>query len=102
MNLQELGIFQLRAIGMKVGVKNPTKLKKQELINSIIKIECGELEPFKKKTNQGRPSKVIIDLPDKNLLNNTNLIDEYKKFLQMLKDFNISLNILIDNFLQKI
>lgn len=55
MNYEELGIFALRNIARKVGVKSPTQLKKRELINSIVKINNGEVEPYVRKTNQGRP-----------------------------------------------
>ncbi len=65
--LNKLSIFQLRAIAREVGVYSPTTLKKEQMIDSIMKIYNGELAPHKPKTKQGRPPKDIIG--------NTKLID---------------------------
>ena len=58
--LDQLGIFQLRSIAREVGVHLPTTLKKQELINQILKVINGEIGPFVPKNKKGRPPKVII------------------------------------------
>ncbi len=63
-NLQELGIFEIRNIAREVGVYSPTTLKKQELIDKIMKVINGEEEPYVKKTKQGRPPKNITTIND--------------------------------------
>ena len=65
--LQELGIFEIRNLAREVGVYSPTTLKKQELIEKILRIMNGEDEPYIKKTKQGRPPK--------NLTSINNLVD---------------------------
>lgn len=63
-NLQELGIFEIRNIAREVGVYSPTILKKQELIDKIIRVINGEDKPYIKKTKQGRPPKNITTIND--------------------------------------
>ena len=46
-------VADLRCMGRAMGVKSPTTMSKQELIQSIWQIYCGELEPY--YTNMGRP-----------------------------------------------
>lgn len=60
--LQELGIFEIRNLAREVGVYSPTVLKKQELIEKIMKVINGEEEPYVKKTKQGRPPKNISSI----------------------------------------
>lgn len=62
--LQELGIFEIRNIAREAGVYSPTTLKKQELIDKILKVIKGEEEPYVKKTKQGRPPKNISTIND--------------------------------------
>lgn len=57
--LQELGIFEIRNIARNVGVYLPTTLKKDELINKIMRIINGIDKPYIKKTKQGRPPKTL-------------------------------------------
>lgn len=57
--LQELGIFEIRNIAREVGVYSPTLLRKEELIEKIIRIINGVDKPYVKKTKQGRPPKSI-------------------------------------------
>lgn len=57
--LMQLGIFDLRKIGMDIGVKLPTTFNKAELIEEIILIETKQKEPYVKPTNRGRPSKFV-------------------------------------------
>ncbi len=63
-NLQELGIFEIRNIAREVGVYSPTTLKKQDLIEKIMQVINGEVEPYVKKTKQGRPPKNITTIND--------------------------------------
>lgn len=57
--LDNLSIFELRDLARKVGVFNPTVLKKNELINQICDIQSGKTKPYVSKTKQGRPPKEI-------------------------------------------
>lgn len=57
--LDSLSIFELRDLARKVGVFNPTVLKKKELIVAIQDIEAGKVKPYVAKTKQGRPPKEI-------------------------------------------
>lgn len=52
-------IHELRKLGQKVGVKSPSSLNKDELVDSIYAIITGAKEPAMKKDNRGRPSKNI-------------------------------------------
>ena len=59
-NLSQYGIFQLREIARNVGVHLPTTYKKEELINKILQVVSGEIEPFVAKNKKGRPPKSFI------------------------------------------
>lgn len=54
--LNEYSIFALREIARNVGVKSPTSKKKEELIEGVIAIKEGRLQPVK-ISKQGRPPK---------------------------------------------
>jgi len=90
--LNELGIFEIRNLAREVGVYSPTTLKKQELIEKILRIMEGQDEPYIKKTKQGRPPK--------NLTSINNLVDvivpskifENKKTITANKTFFCDLN----------
>jgi|LGOV01.1.fsa_nt_gb transcription termination factor Rho len=58
-NLEKLGIFELRNLAREIGVYSPTTYKKQELIDNVLLIASGKLEPHVAKTKQGRPPKSI-------------------------------------------
>lgn len=71
--LEKLGIFELRDFARKIGVFNPTVLKKNDLISAIQDVQSGKTKPHISKTRQGRPPKEIgrlvnIFVPD-NVLN---------------------------------
>lgn len=104
----ELGIFALRVQARKVGVKNPTIYRRAELIKKIEEVESGYVEPYFKKTKQGRPSKETgiliktnkqVEMPDE--LNIDVLTKKHRKMLFALKQYNIGVNKLIDEFLRK-
>ncbi len=61
--LETLGIHKLRDLARELGVKAPTTKRQSELIDEILKIECGELEAV--KSNMGRPPKGKINSPSK-------------------------------------
>lgn len=52
--LSKMRIYELRDLGREKGVRSPTSLKKQELVEKILEITCGEAEPY--RTNRGRPA----------------------------------------------
>ncbi len=54
--LEELSIHEIRTFAREVGVPHPTSLKKQEMIECIMDIRDGKLEPQKIK-KAGRPPK---------------------------------------------
>ena len=58
--LNEFGIFQLREIARNVGVHLPTIYKKDDLINKILQVVNGEVEPFVAKNKKGRPPKNFV------------------------------------------
>lgn len=78
--LESLGIYVLRDIGRKVGVKLPTTLKKAELIKQIRAIKSGEQLPYEQKTKKGRPPKTLSSVDD--------LVDAY--FQNSEKDDELS------------
>lgn len=55
--LEKLSIFELRDFARKIGVFNPTVLKKNDLICAIQDIQSGKVKPHVSKTKQGRPPK---------------------------------------------
>ena len=61
--LQQTNIYCLRNIAREVGVKSPTSLKKQRLIDEIMQILSGEKKPCN-PTKTGRPVKNAIDTLD--------------------------------------
>lgn len=61
-SLSLLNIRELRDMGRKFGVPSPTTLKKQELVEYILKIVYGEIEA-PSRTNYGRPNSRDFDLP---------------------------------------
>lgn len=56
-NLEQLGIYELRAKARAVGVKSPTTKRHSELVECILKIQKGEQQAF--STKKGRPPKII-------------------------------------------
>lgn len=52
--LSSLNIYQLREVGSKIGVKNPTGMKTEELRNAIKMVVSGQVEPYE-KIKSGRP-----------------------------------------------
>ena len=59
-NLTQLGIFELREVARNIGVHLPTTYKKDELIEKIIQVANGFVDPFVPKTKKGRPPKSLI------------------------------------------
>lgn len=53
--LNVLNVHELRAMAREIGVRAPTTKKQQELIEEILKIQSGMLQPH--TTNMGRPVK---------------------------------------------
>ena len=57
--LNELSIFALREVARRTGVSSPTSKKKEQLINEILAIKEGKIQPQLTKTRQGRPPKGV-------------------------------------------
>lgn len=55
--LSSLRIHELRDLARKIGVKCPTALKKEDIINQVMQILNGESQPYKAPSKKGRPSK---------------------------------------------
>ena len=60
--LSSLNLYQLREVGSKIGVKNPTAMKTEELRNAIKMVVKGQIEPYE-KIKSGRPHRREI-IPD--------------------------------------
>ena len=58
--LDNMGIHEIRTFAREIGVPHPTSLKKQEMIDCIMDIKDGKLEPQKAK-KAGRPPKIAPD-----------------------------------------
>ena len=59
--LYNLNIHELRKLGSQVGVKSPSSLNKENLVDAIFSIVMGEIEPYKQKDRRGRPQKATIE-----------------------------------------
>lgn len=59
--LQDLPLAFLREIGREIGVKSPASRKKDQLINDILLVQSGALNPIP-STKRGAPPKMTIDL----------------------------------------
>ncbi len=60
-DLEQLRIHELRDLARKMGVQAPTILKKEEIIEEIMKIMKGEIEPFARHSKKGRPARTSAD-----------------------------------------
>lgn len=91
--LEAKSIFEMRALAKEVGVSAPTKINKAELIDLVLKITNGEMEPPfaprrgrpKKTAETVSPAKKSIDPLD--ILNPTPVKIETKIDYQMPKGF---------------
>lgn len=62
--LNNLRIHELRDLARKVGVKSPTSLKKDVIIEQILLILSGENKPYVNLTKQGRPAKTLDQIDE--------------------------------------
>lgn len=81
-DLKSLSIYELRKLAREIGVKAPTTKGSDLLINEIIAIQRGELEPFRSK--MGRPPKGVT-------LNYVNLENDLKEST-LMKNKYVQLN----------
>lgn len=83
--LEKLSIHELRDLARQVGVHLPTTMKRDDLSKEIMAIVSGEKEPYKRRSNQGRPPKMARDYSDITEillpLPNTNPIGNKEKFV---------------------
>lgn len=54
--LEKISLLGLRQIGREVGVKSPTSLRKDQLVESILDIQQGYIEPYFNCDKRGRPA----------------------------------------------
>ena len=57
--LNNLSIYQLREVGAKVGVRNPTAMRSDKLRESICDVVTGKTKPYL-KAKSGRPHREVI------------------------------------------
>lgn len=62
--LNNLRIHELRDMARKVGVKSPTSLKKDVLIEQVLLVLSGEAKPYVNITKQGRPAKTLDQIDE--------------------------------------
>ena len=96
-NLKHLGIHFLRQYARDVGVKAPTTLKKNELIQEIRLIENKTKEPCLKNSNRGRKPLISVDSKKINNCKNCIYFEKYKK----IDDFVLQINKLYKIFNEK-
>lgn len=89
--LEEFSIHDLRVIGRNVGVKAPTAMRKDQLIQAILSIKSGCGKPS--FSGRGRPSLRILGdtqkvLPKANKLEQQVdlILDEIKKLIMSLAE----------------
>ena len=76
--LKTLNLHSLRTYAREIGVKAPTSLKKDQLINEIMFVQSGVKQPqlFSKK---GRPTCNVIEKNFEEKLEKINLKEQEKK-----------------------
>ena len=93
-NLKQMSVYPLRKIGKDLGVKSPTSLKKNELIESILDIQSGKIKPVSSK--HGRPS---LNSEYKSLENNKKE-KEQKEKIEVVKELLVKAQKLLQEILQ--
>lgn len=91
-NLKEINVYSLRSLARQIGVKSPSTLNKQKLIDEIIEINNGSKTPNATR-KAGRPAKSFANfdnIVDKKIVD----ADEIKKkFINsILKEIEKKLN----------
>lgn len=76
--LDGMSVYEIRNIARAVGVRSPTTAKKGELIEQIVGVEAGIVEPAGKATNKGAPTKGA-QIPQEVLAEIRRRIGEVKK-----------------------
>ena len=91
-NLKEINVYSLRSLARQIGVKSPSTLNKQKLIDEIIEINNGSKTPNATK-KVGRPPKSfakVENVIDKKIINEEEI---KKKFIdKILKEIEKKLN----------
>ncbi|MGI6702382.1 MAG: transcription termination factor Rho [Christensenellales bacterium] len=77
--LNELSLFELRNAARDMGVKSPTIYNKMDLIEKMISVSTGKIEPVK-KSNRGRPPKALVGLKVNDIIKTEekNVASDYK------------------------
>ena len=86
-SMRQASIYELRNLAREVGVISPTTLKKEDLINKMLRILSGEEKPEMPKSKQGRPPKQLIKA-EKEFLNKKEVEEDiFDEFKYPLKDY---------------
>ena len=96
--LENYSIYDLRTIAREVGVKAPTTLRKQELLDEILLISSGKKQPSS-PSKRGRPIKKLgIDISKTaNILDEKTLYEKNKS--QTIKTILSQIEIILNKLL---
>ena len=81
-DLERKNIYSLRVIGREIGVRAPSALKKQNLIENILSVQSGKIVPHFAKS--GRPSMDIEQIERKE--KKKQFVDLEKELYKILKE----------------
>lgn len=90
--LKMLSVYELRMLARAMGVRSPTSKSSEQMINEIIAIENGKLEPF--KTKKGRPPKSKGTNLDglKQFLNSSSIMPSNYEPVKMVANYDFCSN----------
>lgn len=91
LQLNQIGIFELRQIGREKGVKSPTTLRRNDLISQILGVQSGKIKPWVKPNLKGRPPKTITISSFNSEVN----LDYVLVKISQLKKIKIILNLIL-------
>ena len=110
-NYEELNIYELRQIARNIGVYSPTTLKRKDLIDKIEKIKNGELNPYIRKSKQGRPAKNLTNLTvdvnnlttekKKEIISCTDNFNNVKRVIENIRNLSFDCYNLFNSFLEE-
>lgn len=97
--LFNLSIHEVRRIGRAVGVRSPTSLRKEDLVDQIFAIYSGSQEKYIAKDKKGRPSKTAFEFEE---VLNFKLDDEPKNFFNSTLEFGFPSDLETELFNSKV
>jgi len=87
--MRQASIYELRNYARSVGILSPTTLKKDEIIDKILKLESNEIQPEIPKNRKGRPPKHSSIFNDFNSIKDKLEYDN-NRLLNLRSDFILS------------